>query len=49
MIAEAEAAVAVVEEIVMPFKVVAEVIATHSRTERRVLVHLRKRRNQRLI
>jgi hypothetical protein len=48
-IAEVVAAAAAVEEIVMHFKVVAEEIAMRSRTERRVPVHLRKRRNQRLI
>jgi hypothetical protein len=49
MIAEVEAVVVAVEEIGTHSKVVAEEIAMRSRTERRVPVHLRKRRNQHLI
>jgi hypothetical protein len=49
MIAEVEAVAAAVEEIGMHSKAVAEEIAMRSRTERRVPVPPRKRRNQPLI
>ena len=48
MIAEVEVVVAVVEEIVMHSRAVAGEIVMRSRTERRALVHHRKRRSRRL-
>jgi hypothetical protein len=48
MIAEAEEVVVVAEEIVMHSKAAAGEIVMRSKTERRVPVHRRKRRNRRL-